>query len=149
MINKYVLLFLVIASASFYQTNYDKLISAPFVVNQISGSETDGLNNPRDLDFNTYHSNMNELWVINENSATFDSNFGGSTVTFYNAGTDSQWTDYRKDSYSGHFMHTASAIAFRDNGGFANTLDIQDANGNPSGYFSGCSLWESDTSILR
>ena len=147
MINKYVLLFLAIASASFSQTKFDKLISAPFVVNQISGSETDGLNNPRDLDFNTYHSDMNELWVINENSATFDSNFGGSTVTFYNAGTDSQWTDYRKDSYSGHFMHTASAIAFSDNGGFANTLDIQDANGNPSGYFSGCSLWESDTSI--
>lgn len=147
MINKYVLLFLVIASASFSQTKFDKLISAPFVVNQISGSETDGLNNPRDLDFNTYHSDMNELWVINENSATFDSNFGGSTVTFYNVGTDSQWTDYRKDSYSGHFMHTASAIAFSDNGGFANTLDIQDANGNPSGYFSGCSLWESDTSI--
>ena len=147
MINKYVLLFLVIASASFSQTKFDKLISAPFVVNQISGSETDGLNNPRDLDFNTYQSDMNELWVINENSATFDSNFGGSTVTFYNAGTDSQWTDYRKDSYSGHFMHTASAIAFSDNGSFANTLDIQDANGNPSGYFSGCSLWESDTSI--
>ena len=147
MINKYVLLFLAIASASFSQTKFDKLISAPFVVNQLSGSETDGLNNPRDLDFNTYQSDMNELWVINENSATFDSNFGGSTVTFYNVGTDSQWTDYRKDSYSGHFMHTASAIAFSDNGGFANTLDIQDANGNPSGYFSGCSLWESDTSI--
>ena len=147
MFNKYVLLFLIIASASFSQTKFDKLISAPFVVNQISGSETDGLNNPRDLDFNTYQSDMNELWVINENSATFDSNFGGSTVTFYNVGTDSQWTDYRKDSYSGHFMHTASAIAFSDNGGFANTLDIQDANGNPSGYFSGCSLWESDTSV--
>ena len=145
--NKYVLLILVTVSASFSQTKFDKIISAPFVVNQISGSETDGLNNPRDLDFNTYRSDMNELWVINENSATFDSNFGGSTVTFYNVGTDSQWTDYRKDSYSGHFMHTASAIAFSDNGGFANTLDIQDANGNPSGYFSGCSLWESDTSV--
>ena len=145
--NKYVLLILVTVSASFSQTKFDKIISAPFVVNQISGSETDGLNNPRDLDFNTYRSDMNELWVINENSATYDSNFGGSTVTFYNVGTDSQWTDYRKDSYSGHFMHTASAIAFSDNGGFANTLDIQDANGNPSGYFSGCSLWESDTSV--
>ena len=44
-------------------------------------------------------------------------------------------------------MHTASAIAFSDNGGFANTLDVQDANGNPSGYFSGCTLWDSDTSI--
>ena len=85
--------------------------------------------------------------MINENSATFDSNFGGSTVTYYNAGLENQWVDYRKDSYSGHFMNKASAIAFSDNGGFANTLDIQDANGNQNGYFSGCTLWDSDTSI--
>ena len=39
-------------------------------------------------------------------------------------------------------MHTASALAFSDNGGFANTLDVQDANNNPNGYFSGCTLWE-------
>ena len=44
-------------------------------------------------------------------------------------------------------MHTASALAFSDNGGFANTLDVQDANNNPNGYFSGCTLWEADTSI--
>ena len=144
---KIVLIVSAMISTASSQSNFDKLISAPFVFNKISGSESDGLFNPRDLDFNTNQNNVNELWVINENSATFDPNFGGSTVTYYNAGTDSQWTDYRKDSYSGHFMHTASAIAFSDNGGFANTLDVQDANGNPSGYFSGCSLWEADTSI--
>ena len=44
-------------------------------------------------------------------------------------------------------MHTASALAFSDNGGFANALDVQDANNNPNGYFSGCTLWEADTSI--
>ena len=44
-------------------------------------------------------------------------------------------------------MNTASAIAFSNNGGFANTLDVQDANGNQNGYFSGCTLWDSDTSI--
>ena len=142
-----VLIVLAMISTASSRSNFDQLISAPFVFNKISGSESDGLFNPRDLDFNTNQNNVNELWVINENSAAFDPNFGGSTVTYYNAGTDSQWTDYRKDSYSGHFMHTASAIAFSDNGGFANTLDVQDANGNPSGYFSGCSLWEADTSI--
>ena len=68
-------------------------------------------------------------------------------MTYYNAGSNEQWADYRKDSYSGHFMHTASAISFSDNGGFANTLDVQDANGNPNGYFSGCTLWDSDTTI--
>ena len=26
-------------------------------------------------------------------------------------------------------------------------MDVQDANGNPNGYFSGCTLWEADTSI--
>ena len=28
-----------------------------------------------------------------------------------------------------------------------NTLDVQDANGNPNGFFSGATLWEADTSI--
>ena len=126
---------------------FEKLIGSPFVINKLSGTEIDGLNNPRDLDFHTSQNRNNELWVINENSATFDSNFGGSTVTYYNAGFEDQWVDYRKDSYSAHFMNTASAIAFSNNGGFANTLDVQDANGNQNGYFSGCTLWDSDTSV--
>ena len=113
----------------------------------LKGDSLDGLYKPRDLDIPNDSSRSNELWVINENSAFFDSNNGGSTVTYYNFGTDSQWADYRKDAYSAHFMHTASAIAFSDNGGFANTLDVQDANNNPNGYFSGCTLWDSDTSI--
>ena len=125
----------------------NKLIDSPFVINKLAGSENDGINNPRDLDFHTDQNRNNELWVINENSATFDPNFGGSTVTYYYAGSENQWADYRKDSYSGHFMNTASAIAFSNNGGFANTLDVQDANGNQNGYFSGCTLWDSDTSI--
>ena len=53
--------------------------------------------------------------------------------------------DYRKISIRS-FYHTAT-LAFGDNGGFANTLDVQDANNNPNGYFSGCTLWEADTSI--
>ena len=118
-----------------------------FFILELSGTSADGLYRPRDLDFNTDSSRLNELWVINENSAIYDPALGGSTVTYYNAGLDSQWSDYRKDSYSAHFMHTASALAFSDNGGFANTLDVQDANNNPNGYFSGCTLWEADTSI--
>ena len=136
-----------LTSFSSSQNLFNRIISSPFTTSIIRGTEIDGLFKPRDLDFNTNIDRPNELWVINENSASFDSNFGGSTVTYYNAGLDSQWADYRKDSYSGHFMHTASAIAFSDNGGFANTLDVQDANGNPSGYFSGCTLWDADTSI--
>jgi len=129
------------------QSLLQKVINSPFTVSVVQGTESDGLFKPRDLDFHTLPNRTNELWVINENSASFDLNFGGSTVTYYNAGLDNQWADYRKDSYSGHFMHTASAVSFSDNGGFANTLDVQDANGNPNGYFSGCTLWDSDTSV--
>jgi len=43
-------------------------------------------------------------------------------------------------------LHTAGAIAFIGNGGFANTLDMEGANGNPSGYYSRYTLWNSDTS---
>jgi hypothetical protein len=72
---------------------------------------------------------------------------GGSTVTYYNAGQDNQWAEYRKDSFSSHFMNTASAIAMSENSNFANTLDCQDGNYNPTGYFTGCSLWDSDTTV--
>lgn len=138
---------LVIYETSFAQSFFNNIINAPFFILKLSGTSADGLYRPRDLDFHTDSSRLNELWVINENSAVYDPAFGGSTVTYYNAGLDSQWSDYRKDSFSAHFMHTASALAFSDNGGFANTLDVQDANNNPNGYFSGCTLWEADTSI--
>ena len=144
---KYFLALIFIICSIHSQSLLQKVINSPFTVSVVQGTESDGLFKPRDLDFHTLPNRTNELWVINENSASFDLNFGGSTVTYYNAGLDNQWADYRKDSYSGHFMHTASAISFSDNGGFANTLDVQDANGNPNGYFSGCTLWDSDTSV--
>ena len=72
---------------------------------------------------------------------------GGSTVIFHNAGLDNQISEYRKDSYSRHFMNTASAFAFDNQGFFANTLECQDANNNINGYFTGPTLWDSDLSI--
>ena len=47
---------------------------------------------------------------------------GGSTVIFHDAGLSNQSSEYRKDSYSRHFMHTASALVFDNEGFFANTL---------------------------
>ena len=41
-------------------------------------------------------------------------------------------------------MNTASALAFDNQGFFANTLECQDANNNSNGYFSGPTLWDSD-----
>lgn len=72
---------------------------------------------------------------------------GGSTVIFHDAGLNNQYSEYRKDSYSRHFMHTASSLAFDDEGFFANTLECQDANNNINGFFSGPTLWDSDLSI--
>ncbi|MDC0480126.1 dockerin type I domain-containing protein [Candidatus Marinimicrobia bacterium] len=111
----------------------------------LQGTASDGLVLPRDLDFHKDIARQNELWVINENN-TGGRTHGGSTVTFYDAGLETQWSDYRQDSYSGHFMHTASAIAISENGTFGNSLDIQDANNN-NGYFTGPVLWPTDTSL--
>ena len=111
----------------------------------LMGTQAQGLILPRDLDFHKDIERQNELWVINENNLD-GRNHGGSTVTYYNAGQDNQWAEYRRDTYSGHFMHTASAIAMSENGTFGNPLDIQDAN-NSGGYFTGPVLWPSDTSI--
>ena len=72
---------------------------------------------------------------------------GGSTVIFHDAGLNNQSSEYKKDSYSRHFMHTASSLAFDDEGFFANTLECQDANNNINGFFSGPTLWDSDLSI--
>ncbi len=72
---------------------------------------------------------------------------GGSTVIYHDTGLETQSSEFRKDSYSGHFMHTASAIAFSDNNTFANAIDVQDANNNSNGFFTGASLWPSDLSI--
>ena len=144
--HKFIIILFILKTA-YSQSLFNKIIEAPFFILNLSGTSDDGLFKPRDLDFHTDPDRDNELWVINENSAIFDPNFGGSTVTYYNAGLEAQWADYRKDTFSAHFMNTASAIAFSNNGGFANTLDVQDANGNPNGFFSGATLWEADTSI--
>ena len=72
---------------------------------------------------------------------------GGSTVTFFDAGSEFQTSEYRKDSYSRHFMNTASALSFDEFGFFANTLECKDANNNVNGLFSGPTLWNSDFSV--
>lgn len=112
----------------------------------LMGTQTQGLILPRDLDFHKDVERQNELWIINENNLDVRDH-GGSTVTYYNAGQDNQWSEYRWDAYSGHFMNIASAIAISENGTFGNTLDVQDANNNNNGYFTGPVLWPTDTSI--
>lgn len=136
--------FLVIVSFIQSQNIIDAYLIGNYTTT-LMGTQAQGLILPRDLDFHKDVERQNELWVINENNLDGGSH-GGSTVTYYDAGQETQWTEYRKDSYSGHFMHTASAIAMSENGTFGNTLDCQDAN-DSDGYFTGPVLWDSDTSV--
>ena len=138
------LLFLFFSSLLPSQNIIDAYLIGNFTT-VLQGTSADGLILPRDLDFHKDADRQNELWVINENNIGGRTH-GGSTVTFYNAGQETQWSDYRKDAYSAHFMHTASAIAISENGTFGNPLDVQDANNN-NGYFTGPVLWPTDTSI--
>ena len=72
---------------------------------------------------------------------------GGSNVLFFDIGLPEQTSEYRKDSFSGHFMHTASAMSFDEQGFFANTIDCQDGNNNSNGYFAGPTLWDADLDV--
>ena len=100
---------------------------------------------------NTDNRGKETSWTLfdSETSEVYASRLepGGSNVIFHSVGTTDQSSEYRKDSYSRHFMHTASSISFDNNGFFANTLECQDANDNPNGYFSGPTLWDSDLNI--
>jgi hypothetical protein len=103
-----------------------------------------GLNlvqNPWDLDF--HPTRDKELWIINKGAA----NTGGSTVTIFNAGKSNQSTRWLRDGNAYHFMSLPSAISFSaDNGNFATTADVQDAN-HSGGTFTGPTLWSSDLNI--
>jgi len=68
----------------------------------LRGDSSDGLYKPRDLDIPNDPERANELWIINENSAMFDFTNGGSTVTYYNYGTDTQWQTIERM----HFLRT-------------------------------------------
>ena len=136
--------FLVIVSFIQSQNIIDAYLIGNYTTT-LMGTQAQGLILPRDLDFHKDVERQNELWVINEYNIGGRTH-GGSTVTYYDAGQETQWAEYRKDSYSGHFMHTASAIAMSENGTFGNPLDCQDAN-NSDGYFTGPVLWPTDTSI--
>jgi len=97
------------------------------------------VNTPRDLDF---HPN-GDLWVIN----TGTENGGGSTVKITNPGITSQNSLWQQDGNAWHFMSLPSGIAFSNNGNFATTTSVFDANHNGGTPFTGPSLWSSDPAI--
>ena len=101
-------------------------------------NSSDQVNRPRDLDF---HPN-GDLWIIN----TGTENSGGSTVKVTNPGMTGQSDLWKQDGNAWHFMSLPSAIAFSDNGNFATSTSVKDAN-HSGGTFTGPSLWSSDPLI--
>ncbi len=113
----------------------DQYITTTPIVTQIS-SLSDGLNKPRDLDFHPTLSNY-ELWVVCEETEAD----GGSTVIYSNAGKANQTSVKKEDSNNWHFMSMPTGIAFGDNGWFATSPGIYDAN-HSTGHFTGPALWD-------
>ena len=100
------------------------------------------VNKPRDLDF---HPN-GDLWIIN----TGTENSGGSTVKVTEPGMTGQSSLKQQDGNAWHFMSLPSGIAFSDNGNFATSTSVLDANhgqNGPTGRFTGPTLWSSDPLI--
>jgi len=69
----------------------------------VVGTEDDGLNVPRDLDFNPDYG-LGQLWVVNRDD--------DSVSIFFDPDTDAQESDHRIDPFAMHFMEEVSSISF-------------------------------------
>jgi len=119
----------------------DGYVNATTVINQIAGTN-EQVSSPTDLDFHPVLTNK-ELWVCNKGTE----NSGGSTVTIYNAGETSQTSIYKQDGNAWHFMSLPTGIAFSQNGNWANSPGVFDANHNGGDAFTGPALWSSNMGI--
>ncbi len=118
------------------ESDYGKLLPE-FIV---KASNAQMISSPQDLDFNPLRAN--ELWVINKGTE----NSGGSTVMFTNVGLANQDFEYRKDGNAWHFMSLPSALSFGNDGTWATSPNVLDANHN-GGNYTGPSLWSADLNI--
>jgi hypothetical protein len=119
----------------------DNILGSSYSVQSIANSDQDLLV-PRDLDFHPDLS-RNELWVINKDTEAS----GGSTVKITNVGEgDMNWL-MQEDPNNWHFMSLPTSIAFGNNGNFATTPGVFDANHNGGDPFTGPALWSSDPAI--
>lgn len=105
-------------------------------------SSSSQLDYPRDLDFHPDFSRK-ELWVVNRKTEAV----GGSTTIYSNAGEGNQTSEVKKDQNSWHFMSLPSGIAFSENGNFATSTSVFDANHDGGQPFTGPTLWSSDPAI--
>lgn len=109
-----------------------------FIVIANSGNKID---NPQDLDFNTVR--PNEIWIVNKGTE----NFGGTVVIINNPSEPNQSYLYKKDGNAWHFMSLPSGIAFSNNGNWASSANVLDAN-HGGGRYTGPTLWSSDLNIF-
>jgi hypothetical protein len=109
------------------------------VIIDVIATSADGLNGPRDLDFNP--DVPGELWVVNRED--------DSTTTIFDAGSETQETLHLVDPFAEHFMEEVSSISFSPGMQFGtcqesrNTYNDQ-AAGND---FMGPALWSADFDI--
>ena len=117
-----------------FQTHDEALVH-----NDVLATADDGLNTPRDLEFNPEV--PGELWVVNRTD--------DSTTLLHNAGTDDQWSEHLIDPFALHFMEEVSSIAFGQPGTFGTCQESRNTyNGQSSpNNFMGPSLWTSDLEV--
>ena len=119
-----------------FGTGFDEIVIA---------SSTDGLDEPRDLEFHPGINRSDELWIVNRAD--------DSMVIIHETGTSSQTSEERLDAYRNHFMEEVSAIAF---GAYNEEFDYQfgtaqesrntyNGMGDPND-FMGPALWPSSLS---
>lgn len=106
----------------------------------VIGTEDDGLDRPRDLQFNPEVAG--ELWVVNQED--------DSVSIFFQAGTDGQQSEHIIDPYAMHFMEEVSSIAFGQPGTFGTCQESRNTyNGQyQANDFMGPTLWSSDLEIF-
>ena len=113
-------------------------INQPEIV-KLSTSQS-RINRPTDLEFNP--TRKGELWIINEGTEQT----GGTTVRIPDISASQLEYDYRKDGNSWHFMALPTALAFSENGDWATTTGILDAN-RRGGSFTGPALWSGNLDV--
>jgi hypothetical protein len=109
------------------------------VIIDVIATDADGLNGPRDLDFNP--DVPGELWVVNQHD--------DSTTTIFDAGLSTQLTLHLIDPFALHFMEEVSSISFSTGLQFGTCQESRNTyNGQaPGNDFMGPTLWSADFDI--
>lgn len=106
----------------------------------VIGTAKDGLNVPRDLEFNP--NQPGQLWTMNAGDS--------GAVIYKDPGQSDQTADHRVDYYARHFMYRVSAFSFnKETNTFATSEESDNTQWDASQRnFSGPSLWDADLSVF-